>query len=76
MAIKDNFKQSHFVLYELQLPYCTVCTPIEGVNDAWHTPVTCDEVSDDTYSLWFTSNKAPIMAPPSPSIGRSAPRSR
>jgi hypothetical protein len=70
MAIKDNFKQSHFVLYELQLPYHTVCTPVEGVNEAWHTPLTCTEpVSDATYSLWFTRNTSPIMSPPSQSIG-------
>lgn len=68
MALNNNFKQSHFVVYELQLPYCTVCTPIEGLNDPWHTPVTCEESSDDIYSLWFTSNKVPIMSPPSTSI--------
>lgn len=66
--ISDNFKQSHFIVYELQLPYCTVCTPVEGLNASWHTPVTCEESSDETYSLWFTSNSAPIMQPPATSI--------
>ena len=58
----------YIVIYELQLPYCTVCTPVDGLNSAWHTPVTCEESSDATYSLWFTKNSSPIMAPPSTSI--------
>jgi hypothetical protein len=66
--IKDNFKQQHFVVYELVLPYCTACTPSNNLTESWHTPITCDEPSDDEYSLWFTSNSAPIIAPPSQSI--------
>jgi hypothetical protein len=66
--IKENFKQRHFVLYEVVLPYCTTCTPSNNLIDAWHTPVTCDESSDDEYSLWFTTNSAPIISPPSQSI--------
>jgi hypothetical protein len=68
MAINTNFKQSHFILYELVLPYCSVCTPVGELTEAWHTPVTCEEASDETYSLWFTSNSAPIMQPPATSI--------
>lgn len=68
MAIKTNFKQSHFVLYELVLPYHTICVPSNGLTEQWHTPLTCEGPSDAEYSLWFTSNSAPIMAPPSTSI--------
>ncbi len=66
--LKTNFKQQHFVLYELVLPYCSVCTPEDGLSEAWHTPITCVESSDEEYSLWFTDNSAPIMAPPATSI--------
>lgn len=66
--ISDKFKQSHFIVYELQLPYCTVCTPADGLTSSWHTPVTCVESSDDTYSLWFTRNLGLQMQPPSTSI--------
>ena len=68
MAIQTNFKQQNFIVYELILPYCSVCTPVEGLTESWHTPITCDESSDDVYSLWFTDNAAPIMSPPSTSI--------
>jgi len=71
--LKTNFKQQQFIIYELQLPYCTVCTPSGGLTEAWHTPVTCDEASDETYSLWFTDNAAPIMSPPSISINIKSP---
>jgi len=67
--IKTNFKQSTFEIYELQLPYCTVCTPSGDLTSPWHTPVTCEESSDATYSLWFTKSSAPSMQPPTQSIG-------
>lgn len=66
--MRTEFSQSHYTLYELILPYCTVCTPEDGVNGTWHTPITCEEVSDSTYSLWFSSNKAPTVKQPTPSI--------
>lgn len=69
MAFLNNFKQRHFVAYELVLPYCTVCTPVYTETEQWHTPVTCEESSDAEYSLWFTTNSAPIIAPPSQAIG-------
>lgn len=68
MTISTQFKQSHFILYELILPYCSVCTPTSDYTESWHTPVTCEESSDSTYSLWFTRNSSPLMSPPSTSI--------
>ena len=65
--LKD-FKQSHFTLYELVLPYCTICTPVEDANGQWHTPVTCEESSDSEYSLWFSKNNVPVTSPPERSI--------
>ncbi len=67
--IQTEFRQQHFILYELVLPYCTACTPTtESGSNQWHTPVTCEESSDTEYRLWFTSNKAPLMTQPTPSI--------
>ena len=59
MAI-TNFKQQNVTVFELVLPYCTVCTPAVGYGtNQWHTPVTCEESSDSTYSLFFTHQSAP-----------------
>lgn len=55
-----NFKQQNVTIFELVLPYCTVCTPANGYGtNQWHTPVTCEESSDSTYSLFFTHSTAP-----------------
>ena len=59
MAYLDNYKQQHFIIYEIVLPYCTTCTISEGYTEAWHTPVTCEEPSDDEYSLFFTKDTSP-----------------
>ena len=69
MAYLNDFEQSHYVIYELVLPYCTVCTPRDNINGTWHTPPMCVESSDAEYSLFFTKNNAPFSAPPSQSIG-------
>ncbi len=67
--IKTDYKQSHFVLYELVLPYCATCTPVSGLTEKWHTPITCEQESDSTYRLWFASSTAPMeLIQPSPSI--------
>ncbi len=68
MAYLQDFSQSHYVIYELVLPYCTVCTPRENVDGTWHTPPLCVESSDAEYSLFFTHNNAPFVAPPSQAI--------
>ena len=69
MAYLEDFEQSHYVIYELILPYCSVCTPRENVDGTWYTPPLCEESSDSEYSLFFTKNNAPFTAPPSQSIG-------
>ncbi len=69
MAYLNDFEQSHYVIYELVLPYCTVCTPRDNIGGTWHTPPMCVESSDSEYSLFFTKNNAPFSAPPSQSIG-------
>lgn len=69
MAYLNDFEQSHYVIYELVLPYCTVCTPRENIDGTWHTPPMCVESSDAEYSLFFTRNNAPFSSPPSQSIG-------
>ena len=66
--MRPEFSQYQYSLYELILPYCTVCTPEEGVSGTWHTPITCTQSSDATYSLWFTSQDAPTVSQPTPSI--------
>lgn len=69
MAISTEFRQQHFQLFEIILPYCTVCTPVNGLNEAWHTPVTCIESSDSEYSLWLSSQSVPpVITQPSPSL--------
>jgi len=69
MAINTSFRQQHFVVYEIILPYCTVCTPMEGVTGSWHTPLTCEESSDSEYRLWIASSDAPtVLSQPQPSI--------
>ena len=69
MAINPAFRQQHFVVYEIVLPYCTVCTPRNGLPEAWHTPITCEESSDDEYRLWIASSDAPtVLSQPTPSI--------
>lgn len=59
--MSDQYSQQHFVIYELVLPYCTVCTPIEGQTQGFNTPITCQESSDAEYSLFFTQNKTPNL---------------
>lgn len=69
MTINPAFRQQHFVLYELVLPYVTVCTPSGDLTEAWHTPVTCEESSDSEYRLWLASSDAPtVLSQPIPSI--------
>lgn len=68
MAYLEDFEQSHYVIYELVLPYCTVCTPRDNVDGVWHTPPLCVESSDAEYSLFFTRNNSPFVSPPSQSI--------
>lgn len=69
MAINTAFRQQHFVLYELVLPYCTVCTPSGDLTESWHTPVTCEESSDSEYRLWLASSDAPtVLSQPIASI--------
>lgn len=70
MTFLTNHTQRHFILYEIQLPYCTVCTPVEGLTQSFHTPVTCQESSDSTYSLWLCDGKkTPVgVNPPTPAI--------
>ena len=68
MAYLQDFSQSHYVIYELVLPYCTVCTPRENVDGTWYTPPLCVESSDAEYSLFFTHDNAPFVAPPSQAI--------
>jgi len=67
-VISTEYKQRHWVVYEIQLPYCTVCTSNQADNSLWYTPLTCEESSDDTYSIYLTENGAPMMVQPSPSI--------
>lgn len=67
--IKSDFRQSHFILYELVLPWCSVCTPRDDLTTAWHTPVTCEEPSDSEYSLWLASKQAQVeLTQPTPSL--------
>lgn len=68
MAYLEDFEQSHYVIYELVLPYCTVCTPRDNIDGVWHTPPMCVESSDSEYSLFFTKNNSPFVSPPSQSI--------
>lgn len=68
MAYLNDFEQSHYVIYELVLPYCTVCTPRENIDGVWHTPPMCVESSDAEYSLFFTRGKAPYVSLPGLSI--------
>ena len=65
---KDDFAQYQFIVYELVLPYCSVCTPISTETTSWHTPPLCEESSDSEYSLFFTKSNAPLMSPPSQAI--------
>ena len=76
--MSEQYSQQHFVLYEIVLPYCTVCTPADGVNQPFYTPVTCVESSDSQYSLWFAMNTAPnLITQPTPSIsGKSVLNSK
>lgn len=68
MAYLNDFEQSHYVIYELVLPYCTVCTPRENIDGTWHTPPMCVEPSDAEYSLFFTRGKTPYVSLPGLSI--------
>ena len=69
MSFRTEYSQYHYQLYELVLPYCTVCTPSNQLTEAWHTPVTCEEESDATYSIWLAPDHAPLGIPqPTPSI--------
>lgn len=68
MAYLNDFSQSHYVIYELVLPYCTVCTPRDNIDGTWHTPPMCVESSDSEYSLFFTQNNAPFVRPPHQAI--------
>lgn len=68
MAYLNDFEQSHYVIYELVLPYCTVCTPRENIDGVWHTPPMCVETSDAEYSLFFTRGKTPYVSLPGLSI--------
>lgn len=69
MAINQAFRQQHFVVYEIVLPYCTVCTPKNGVTGVWNTPLLCEESSDAEYRLWIASSDAPtVLSQPTPSI--------
>lgn len=70
---RPEFKQQHFVVYELVLPYCSVCTPISSEQSKWHTPVLCEESSDKEYSLFFTKSAAPLQKPPFQSIDVKSP---
>lgn len=73
MAYLNDFSQSHYVIYELILPYCTVCTPRDNIDGTWHTPPMCVESSDAEYSLFFTQNNAPFVSPPSQAINGKSP---
>jgi hypothetical protein len=66
--ISSEYKQLHFEVYEIELPYCSVCTPTTGVQGVWNTPLTCEESSDSTYKLYFTKNSSPSIRQPSQSI--------
>lgn len=66
--IQEDFRQLHYIVYELELPYCSVCTSSLSDGSVWNTPLTCEESSDSTYKLFFTSNESPLIQQPSPSI--------
>lgn len=69
MAFDNAFRQQQFSLYEIVLPYCTVCTPKSGVDGIWNTPLLCNEQSDSEYSIWIASKKTPtVVTQPTPSI--------
>jgi len=66
--ISSEYKQLHFEVYEIELPYCSVCTPRDDVQGVWNTPLTCEESSDSTYKLYFTKNSSPSIRQPSQAI--------
>ena len=67
------FRQRHFILWEIILPYNTVCTPVEGLIDSFHTPKTCKEPSDAEYRLWLCQDNAPLnIIQPQPSINQKS----
>lgn len=67
------FRQRHFILWEIILPYNTVCTPVEGLVDSFHTPKTCKETSDSEYRLWLCQDNAPLnIIQPQPSINQKS----
>jgi len=63
-----DYQQSHFVIYELVIPYCTVCTPINDSTKGWNTPLTCQESSDAEYSLFFTEQTTSLDIPEQQSL--------
>ena len=68
MAYLEDYTQLHYVIYELVLPYNTVCTPRPNIDGTWHTPLMCQEESDAVYSLFFAKNNIPTVQQPSQSI--------
>lgn len=67
------FRQRHFILWEIILPYNTVCTPVEGLVDSFYTPKTCKEPSDAEYRLWLCQDNAPLnIIQPQPSINQKS----
>ena len=53
----------HFEVVSIELPYVSgVCTVPEGVDwsQGYHTPLTCQESSDDTWVYYFGSASVPI----------------
>ena len=59
--MREEFSQNQYQVYRLKLPFCVVCTPKDGIDGTWHTPITCEEESTTSYYLWFATQNAPTV---------------
>jgi len=59
-ASQGLFTQYHFTVVEIDLPIVEGTCTISG-SDGYGTPVTCDQVSNATQTLKFTTSDAPAL---------------
>ena len=61
--ISKEFRQEHFEIYEIVLPWVRFGTAKDPDVGFWNTPLTANEPSNDEYSLFFAKNSLPIGVP-------------
>lgn len=59
--MREEFSQNQHTMYSIRLPMCTSCTPKDGIDGTWHTPITCEQDSNAYYWLFFTKQNAPTV---------------